>query len=194
MENLGRLIWVAVITCFFSFGVQCGFYLFFRLKGDPIIKKYKTVVNYTSGMIGDGLLVPLVNVFAFLTLSQIGHTRIRADIGILGLSTGLAVTFIAHWGQKRFDQRNWTMTEKGIWNNLGLYHAFFMFFESSFLGYTLFYYLNYLFNPQPNMVFSPFWYAIVILLLFAASFIFDYWDCLFRDLLKRQGSKLFKNL
>lgn len=185
---------MGLITCFFSFGVQLGFYLFYKVRRDPMIKKYKTVVSYTSGMLGDGLLVPLVNIFAFLTLNQLGHTQINLGMAFLGLLMGFGVTYIAHWGQRKYDQKNWTMLKNGEWNKLGLYHAFFMFFESSFLGYTLIFYINHLFNPQGETIFSPFWYAIFILLLFAATFIFDYWNCLFKDLLTKHGREIFKVL
>lgn len=194
MGYFGGLILVGSVTCILSFGVQCGFFVLYKLTGNPIIKNYKHVFSYTSGVIGDGLLVPLVNIFAFLTLTQIGHTIPRLDILILGLIMGFGVTFIAHWGQRKYDQKNWTMLKRGEWNNLGLYHAIFMFLESSFLGYTLIFYIDYLFNPNSEAVFTPFWYAIFVLLLFALTFIFDYWDCLFKGLLKKYGVKLFKSI
>lgn len=168
-----------LITLFFSFCVQSLFYLWYRLTNNRILK-YQHVFGYYSGIIGDGLLVPLVNVFAIKTLYDNGLS-FNASYAGLGLIGGFLTTFVFHFGQKYFNQINWTMPKKGEWNLLGLYHSIFMFFESSFLCYILFIFLDRI-SSYWEVVYSPVGAGLGVLFVFFLTFIYDYWKTLFRKL------------
>lgn len=163
---------VALITFFFSFGVQALWFCWYKYKEDEIIEDYKHVFNYLSGIAGDGLLVPLVNVFAFSSLLQASINFNFLAVSFLG---GILVTAFFHQMQLKLSLINWTMTEVGRWTNLGIYHALFMFAETSFLIFTLLNFIQSSFSgPNTDFVVSPITYSVVILLIFLLTMIYDY--------------------
>ena len=56
-------------TMFFAFIVNAAGNVYLNWRADPIVSEYRTTLMYTSAVFGDGLLVPLVNVF--ITSSRI---------------------------------------------------------------------------------------------------------------------------
>ncbi|TSC89430.1 MAG: hypothetical protein G01um10145_587 [Microgenomates group bacterium Gr01-1014_5] len=172
------LVKVFFITLFFSFGVQALFYLRYAFGNRKIIREHKAVIAYKSGVIGDGVLIPLTNVFAWLVLGQLAPWNTQLNFFLTTGATGLLITFLFHWGQQRFHLTNWTMPTSGHWTLLGVYHAIFMFCEISFLSFVLF---NYLFSVFDGTRTGgvPLSYALIILFLFFVTFVHDYWRTLF---------------
>jgi len=97
------------VTCFFGFIVQAAGSAWLRWQDDPIAANYRTTLSYTSALIGDALLIPLVNVF-------------------LG---GALMTAIVHLYQAANALLNWTMTQPYRWSGIGYEHAAFMWAEIS---------------------------------------------------------------
>ena len=181
MLSLDLIYIIAFITFFFSFGVQGLFFIYWKFWEPRFIDKYNHVFSYFSGVLGDGLLVPLINIFVVMTLLDIKANLTVTDLLILSFILGFLVTFAFHYGQKRFSLLNWTMPVRGRWNLLGLYHAFFMFFETSFLMYTLISFCKYLVSFGPNYaIYSPIKYVAALLFLFFITFVFDYRFTLFK--------------
>lgn len=177
------LILTFFVTLFLSFGVQFGFYLWYKKNNPDFLKKYQHVLQYWSGLLGDGLFVPLINVFAVLTLNQIAPLEINFQTIILSFLGGLIITFLFHFGQQHYKLINWTMPEVGNWNLLGLYHAIFMFFESSFLIFTLISFIIYTNNYGLSIVSnSPIKYGFLVLFIFFVTFVYDYWKTLFKKI------------
>ncbi len=54
---------VFAATVFFGFIVQAVGNVYLNWRADPIVSEYRTTLTYTSAVIGDGLLIPLANVF-----------------------------------------------------------------------------------------------------------------------------------
>ncbi len=174
MSFLTQALIVYIVTLFFSFGVQFGFWLYWTLKDKLILKQHKSVVQYSSGIIGDGVLIPLANVFSFEFLVKFVPILNQTNM-IVSLVMGTIITFIFHFAQKHFHSTNWTMPQVNSWNTLGLYHAIFMYFESSLLVYSL---LTIITNPQFNQtrgfVDSALFNYVAIMFLFFLTFLYDY--------------------
>ena len=119
-----------VATVFFGFLVQAAGNVYLRLTADPIVTHYRTTLSYTSAVVGDGILVPIVNVFV---TGQLLEWRRRPGLSEVALSVlaGGIVTSIVHAYQAVNDLRNWTMTAPFEWTPLGYYHAAFMWTEMS---------------------------------------------------------------
>ncbi|HEV8230667.1 MAG TPA: hypothetical protein VGQ86_11980 [Candidatus Limnocylindria bacterium] len=119
-------------TVFFGFVVQAAGNIYLRWRDDPIVSEYRTTLTYTSAIIGDGLLIPLVNVFM---TSQLAAWRRRSHLAeIAGAVLGAAVITIAvHLYQAVNALLNWTMVKPFEWTALGYYHAMFMWTELSFV-------------------------------------------------------------
>ncbi len=190
------LVFIFGVTFFFSFGVQFGFYLWYKKHHEKFLTENQHVLQYWSGILGDGVFVPVINIFAVLTLRQIGYFEFTARVLGLSLFGGFLITLFFHFGQQYFKLTNWTMPKVGEWNHLGLYHAIFMFFESSFLVFTLISFINYLNINGSGVIFnSPIKYGLLMLFVFFVSFVHDYWHTLFKNLTlrgKMLGKMLFK--
>lgn len=180
-----NLFLVALVTFIFSFGVQTLFYARYALGDRKIIREQKSLFAYKSGLIGDGLLIPLANVFAWVLLKQLTPWQVGLLFLVGCTLWGLLITFLFHWAQQRFRLTNWTMPQSGHWTLLGVYHAIFMFSEITFLSFVMFNYISQLLNPVANSVSrSPLFFALAILFLFFVTFVHDYWAPLFKKLLK----------
>ncbi|MDO8506835.1 MAG: hypothetical protein Q7S41_04410 [Candidatus Limnocylindria bacterium] len=123
---------VFLTTAFFGFLVQALGNVYLRWRMDPLVTEYRATLSYTSAVIGDGVLVPLVNVFM---TSQLALWRRRPNIrevagAILG---GAFITVLVSIYQATQDLRNWAMTKPWEWTPIGYYHALFMWAEISFV-------------------------------------------------------------
>lgn len=166
------LVLVYLVTCFFSFGVQCMVYFFLRARRREFLRSYAHVFNYLSGVIGDFVLIPLVNVFAFLSLEQMPDVLRLQTFAALALFLGFFTTYLFHIGQEKLQQINWTMPQMGQWTALGLYHAIFMFFETSFLWYAVLHYWAYgrTSAHSANFIIA----GVALLVIFLITFLIDY--------------------
>jgi hypothetical protein len=123
---------VFIATAFFGFLVQALGNVYLRWRADPLVTEYRATLSYTSAVIGDGILIPLVNVFM---TSQLAVWRRRPNVrevagAIIG---GALITAFAHVYQATQDLRNWAMTKPWEWTPIGYYHGVFMWAEISFV-------------------------------------------------------------
>ena len=121
---------VFAITCLFGFIVQAAGSVWLRWHADPIAANYRTTLSYTSALIGDAVLIPLVNVFI---VSQLSVWRRRPHVAeVAGAMLGGAlITGFVHLYQAANALLNWTMTQPYRWSGIGYEHAAFMFAEIS---------------------------------------------------------------
>lgn len=168
------LLFVGGVTFFFSFLMQVIFYWWYKSKDSKFLSHHKTVFDYTSGVIGDGILIPLTNIFAFFALNQI-NIKTDFSLWIVSLAGGFALTLGIHFGQKQLGLTNWTMPEVGKWNTLGITHAMFMFCETSFLLYAFSVFIKKAILLGPHVLLDyPIKYAFITLLMFLLTFTYDY--------------------
>lgn len=121
---------VFLVTAFFGFVVQAAGSLYLNWRGDPLVLQYRSTLTYTSAIIGDGVLIPLVNVFM---TSQLVLWRRRPQMSeiVLSIFGGALITVFVHIYQGLNDLRNWAMPAPFQWTPIGYYHAVFMWTEIS---------------------------------------------------------------
>jgi hypothetical protein len=119
-------------TAFFGFLVQAVGNLYLNWRGDPLVSHYRTTLMYTSAVIGDGILIPLGNVFI---TSQLAVWRRRPGVSEIALSFlgGALITGFVQVYQGLNGLMNWTMTAPFQWTPLGYYHMVFMWAQISFV-------------------------------------------------------------
>ena len=117
-------------TLFFGFMVQAAGNVYLNWRDDPLVSEYRATLTYTSAVIGDGLLIPLANVFITSQLVAWRRKPRMAEIGGAILGAGL-ITVAVHLYQAVNALLNWTMTRPFEWTGLGYYHALFMWTEMS---------------------------------------------------------------
>ena len=170
----GQALAMGVLTWVFSFGYQLFFYWYYAHYSPGVITHYSTVFSYYSGIIGDGLLIPLLNFLVFLFLKRLG-TSANTNRASLAITLGLLLTIVAYTTQATLALTNWSMPEPFHWSAVGRFHFFFMWSESSFLIYVLIEAIrSYKQLLADKIVLGIFGLAILDLLAFGATFLADY--------------------
>lgn len=121
---------VFATTAFFGFLVQALGNVYLRMHNDPLVLQYRATLSYTSAVVGDGVLIPLVNVFMTGQLAQWRRRPAMSEVGLSILAAGV-VTGAVHLYQAANGLINWTMTAPFQWTSMGYYHAAFMWAEIS---------------------------------------------------------------
>lgn len=119
----------AAVSWLFLFGYQWAFFLGYHAH-------LRTVFAYYSGVLGDGILIPGVNVAAFLLLRQLtpGIPWRRLPIYVL---LGLATATAAFLMQAKLEIVNWSMPVAYHWSDIGQFHFFVMAAEVAYLYLVL---------------------------------------------------------
>ncbi len=111
---------VFAATVFFGFMVQAAGNVYLNWRADPIVSEYRATLSYTSAVVGDGLLVPLVNVF--ITSQLVAWRRRPRMTEIVGAVLGAGVITV---GVHLYQALNTLLN--------CYYHALFMWTELSFV-------------------------------------------------------------
>jgi hypothetical protein len=163
--------WVPVLPAAVSwlllFGYQWAFYFTYR-------GHQHTVFSYYSGVLGDGLLIPAVNVSAFVFLRQLAPgipwKRLPSYLA-LGIATAMAAFLM----QARLDLVNWSMPIAFHWSDVGQFHFFVMSAEVTYLYLVLATAVNnWSLMRQDSIAIKAFAVGWVGLVLFAATLALDY--------------------
>lgn len=121
---------VFLATLFFGFVVQAAGSAYLRWTADPIVLHYRTTLSYTSALVGDAFVLPILNVFI---TQQLVAWRRRAAFGeaVGAMLLAAVLTVGVHLFQAANALLNWTMPVPYSWTPLGYVHAGFMFAELS---------------------------------------------------------------
>lgn len=112
-------------TFFFGFGAGAMLNAYLISVQSPLVTEHRGSLNYISSIIGDGLLLPAVNMVA---VSFLIAQRVRIDATTLAVAVtlGVAITIYFHVVQAVRGLVNWTMPRPWRWNVLGVWHAAYM--------------------------------------------------------------------
>jgi hypothetical protein len=156
----------AVVSWALLFGYQWAFYLTYH-------GSQPTVFNYASGIIGDGLLIPAVNLGAYLVLRQM-FWDIRWQRVPLYIALALATTFAAFLAQAGLGVINWSMPSPYHWSPVGRFHFMVMWIEISYLYVAMAVSINnWRLLRTDSLAWRSFWAGWAALGLFALSLIAD---------------------
>lgn len=124
---------VGLATFVFGFAAGAALNLYMIRVKSPLIAEHRGSLSYVSSVVGDGLLLPLVNmVIASFLIAH--RTRIDGTTLALAVGLGTVVTIYFHVVQAVRGLVNWTMPTPWRWNLLGAFHAAYMFAAASLLG------------------------------------------------------------
>jgi hypothetical protein len=157
----------AGVSWMFLFGYQWAFYLSYR-------GGQHTVFWYFSGVLGDGLFIPAVNVAGTALLRRLRPWIAWRRLSLYAL-LGLATAVAAFLAQAGLELVNWSMPRTFRWSPIGQFHFFVMWAEMGFLYLVLATAIN---NWSRLREDHAGWRAFVIawagIALFAASLAIDY--------------------
>jgi hypothetical protein len=130
------LITTALATFFFGFGAGALVNVYLTAIKSPLVADLRASLSYVSSIVGDGLLLPVVN--AVVVSALLAHSHLLSTgVWLAAVALGLAVTAYFHIVQAVRGLVNWTMPEPWHWNVLGVWHAAYMLVVSTLL--SLFY-------------------------------------------------------
>lgn len=126
------LILIAILSLVMNWGVQLSYYLWKKRKNKRTFAGQKTLLDYYTGYIGDGAIVPIINVLIYYVILIISEERKIGVIGGIGggrglflaLVVGLAIDILAHYLQGKLKLINWSMPRPFRWNFAGYWHMF----------------------------------------------------------------------
>src|SRR5207237_10131580 len=94
------MVATALITFAAALGVPGGTNVWMLLIDHPLIKHHRPTLTFRSAIIGDGLILPFVNVVMMKSLSR-WRPRLSARTAALPILGGSAVSLMFHIGQGR---------------------------------------------------------------------------------------------
>jgi len=127
---------VGAATFFFGFGAPAILNLYLLTINSPLILQFRSSLMFVSSIIGDGIILPIVNMLIVSSFFKNSILINRVTV-ILALLFGLSITLYFHIAQALQGLVNWTMPKPWEWNFLGVWHALYMFIVSSLI--SLFY-------------------------------------------------------
>ena len=166
-ERRTLTLWsVFLVTLVMGFAIQAAGSFWLRWTADPIALAYRTTLTYTSALIGDAILLPLVNVFIVTQLLEWRRQPRQREIAA-AMVGGALLTVGVHFYQAANALLNWTMLEPYRWTPLGYAHAFFMLCE---LSLVLFFWgqVAIVAAERPRAVFS---HRVLFVILCSAVFL-----------------------
>lgn len=123
---------VGALTFFFGFGAGAVLAFYLNQVESPLVLQQKTVLNFKSAIIGDGLILPVVNgIAAFFLQKQKSEIKKYLPYAFF---LGILVTVYFHIRQGHEGLTNWSMPRPWEWNILGYFHALYMLTVTSFLS------------------------------------------------------------
>lgn len=133
-----RYIVAAIGLATFVFGFMAGaiFNYYLILIHSPLIVNFRASLDYKSSIFGDGVILPIINMVAIYFILE-NKEFLRRRVLRNAILLGFLITIYFHISQATRGLVNWAMPEPWKWNELGAFHAAYMFLAASFI--SLFY-------------------------------------------------------
>jgi len=119
------VIGTGLSTCFFGFGAGALLSTYLRLTHSPEFLHLRTTLSFRSAILGDGVILPILDMIAVSTLLANRAYSIK-QLRIIAVLVGVTITAYFHIQQAVDGLVNWAMPQPWHWNLLGLWHAVYM--------------------------------------------------------------------
>ena len=172
LRAVSPYILVMFISLLANWMVQLGYYEY-TIRTNPLaFTGERTLLDYKTGIIGDVIVIPLMNAAILYVLLQLKPTFNR--VHYVGLAAcGLAADALLHFMQGTLKLANWSMPVPFNWDFVGYWHMFSFFFQISFV--FLFFYLAYQSWLRRDVkALRATCIVIVLILTFLVLFMYDY--------------------
>lgn len=141
MKNLVKsrkavIVSTGLATFFFGFGAGAILNLYLLETHSPLVLQFRSSLMFVSSILGDGIILPAVNMFILSSLIKNQEFITRLTV-VLSLFCGILITLYFHITQALQGLVNWTMPKPWEWNFLGVWHALYMLSVTSLI--SLFY-------------------------------------------------------
>ena len=160
------ILFPAAISWIFLFGYQWAFSLGYH--GSQL-----TVFSYYSGIVGDGILIPVLNLAAFVLVRQLWPNARWRRLPLY-VALGFITAFAAFVAQAGLGAVNWSMPSPFHWSAVGRFHFVVMWAELSYLYVAMAVAVNNWGALQRDATaWRAFWTGWLSIALFAVSVLID---------------------
>lgn len=131
------IVWLTgLATFFFGFGAAALLNLYLLAIRSPLVLNFRSSLNFVSSILGDGIILPVVNMFiaSFIFRNLTLITRLSV---VAGLVAGFFITIYFYITQAIKGLVNWSMPTPWHWNFLGVWHFFYMLSVSSLISFYI---------------------------------------------------------
>ena len=125
-----RSVAVFGVTSMAAFWINAAGHLWLLRRRHPLVCEHKGTLQFRSALLGDAVLLPLVNVLLDRQLREwndgtpvMAARRARSRRTLLA---ALGLTAFLHGVQATKNLTNWTMPRPWRWTAMGYYHAIYM--------------------------------------------------------------------
>ena len=156
---------IIALSLILNWLVQLAYYLYKVGKNPKAFGSHRTLLDYYTGYIGDGIILPIINVLIFFLLRSLNFPLDNLIIGI-SVGMGIAANVLVHYFQGKKELTNWSMPKPFDWNFAGKWHMISFPIQASYIGIFINTLLlrNELINGRGQM--------LLILAVFALFFLF----------------------
>lgn len=148
-------------------------FYFYQININPQeFKGLRTLFDYKTGIIGDVIILPLINILVFYVIRK---SKLKiSGIAVFFISLfALTSDFLMNFIQGYFKLINWSMPHPYDWNFAGRWHLISLFFQLAYL-YFFFYVLFKSSNRKDKAVKISAITVFILLGIFIALFLDDY--------------------
>jgi hypothetical protein len=131
-DDTALMVWTALVTFAAALGVSGGTNVVMLLTGSDLIKKHRPTLTFKSAIIGDGVILPFINVLMMRAFKR-WKPSLSARTALTPVVGGSLISLAFHIAQGRGGMVNWTMTKPWRWNLLGYYHFVYMATQFSYM-------------------------------------------------------------
>ncbi len=120
-----QFIAVYAISFVWNYLVQLGYYVWEKRKNPHAFSGQRTLLQYYTGYLGDGVIVPIINILIYYIIVRLGE-GLEGIGGLEGLGIMLALALVVDFGihylQGNLKLTNWSMPKPFVWNFAGHWH------------------------------------------------------------------------
>lgn len=171
-----RLVWIILIiiaSLILDWLMQLSFY-FYTINQNPLaFQGQKTLLEYLTGVIGDGVIAPIINVLVFVFFTTI-HLKPQKKTIVKMFILALITDILVHFFQGAFSLTNWSMPKPFAWNFAGYWHMISLPIQMTYLYYFFYTMVVKWKEVKKNVVLKRSITAVFgLMLLFVVLFFFD---------------------
>lgn len=129
---------IVCISLLFNWFIQLAYFLYRTHINPHAFAGERTLLDYTTGVIGDVVIVPLINV-TILYIALHTPVRLSRKLVLWIAGSSLLIDIATHFFQGYLRLTNWSMPKPFEWDFVSYWHMISYFFQMSFI--VLFLYL-----------------------------------------------------
>lgn len=124
---------VFIASFILNYGVQLSYYVWKKRRNPRAFAGEKTLLQYYTGYIGDGIIVALINILIYYIIVRLGVKEGPEGVGGLGelikrqpmgalFSLAITIDVVTHYIQGKAKMINWSMPKPFHWTFPGYWH------------------------------------------------------------------------